>query len=209
MPAVSVEPGRGSPLARMNAVLVAPGASSVEAWLSYGAALVGAAFGLVAGAVSESTPLQLVLLVLLGFDLFGGAVVNATAAASRRFHGAQSSRVRRWGFVAAHLHLLGVALMFPDYSWAVAVLLYSVILLAAALILLVNEALRRPVAFAACSVILPLVAVATATGVPAELSWIAPLLVIKLLLGHLVPWVPSKRSETSSRRRCSPVKGDA
>ncbi|ASO18303.1 hypothetical protein AHOG_03225 [Actinoalloteichus hoggarensis] len=190
---MSARAGRESLLERVNALLVAPGASGGESWLGYGAAVIGAAFGLIVGAVSGATPLQVTVLALLGFDLFGGAVVNATAAATRRFHGARASRRRQWGFVAAHVHLLGVALVFPGYPWATAVVQYSTILLAACVILLVDEPLRRPVAFAVGSVLFSLLPFVTATVVPVELAWIAPLLVTKLLLGHLVPWGPGAR----------------
>ena len=95
-------------LRRIGDQLVAPGASRGEL--------------LVVDAATAA--LALAVIAVVAFDLFGGSVVNATAAAKRRFHSA-------------------IAL--------------------------------------------------TAVTVPAALAWFAPVLLIKLLLGHLLPGEAASR----------------
>ncbi|ASR34248.1 hypothetical protein BAY61_03735 [Prauserella marina] len=169
---------------RLNAVLVAPGASPAELRLSYGAAVSGLAFAAALALANGLNVLQAGVLLVLGFDLVGGVVVNATTAASRRFHGAGSSRWRPILFVAAHGHLLVVAALFPGLSWPTAAALYLGTLASAVLVVLVPPHLRAPVAFAGAAALLIL---ATALlSVPAELAWISPLLTVKLLLAHLL-----------------------
>ncbi|UNX54929.1 hypothetical protein MF406_01115 [Georgenia sp. TF02-10] len=175
--------GPPSMVARVNALLVAPGADRAELGLGYGTAVIGALTVTVLGLVSGGTPLQVVVLAVVGFDLAGGVVVNATAAAERRFHDVPDWRRRSVLFVAAHVHPFILAALFPAQSWWAAALLYAGLVLSAVLITS-STTLRRPVAFA-CAAVLVLLASATGPADPA-LAWVAPLLVIKLLLSHLL-----------------------
>ncbi|MEU3275232.1 hypothetical protein ABZ639_30645 [Saccharomonospora sp. NPDC006951] len=169
---------------RLNAVLVAPGASAAELRLSYGAAVSGLVFAAAVALANGLSVLQSVVLLVLGFDLVGGVVVNATTAASRRFHDAGSSRWRPILFVAAHVHLFVVAALFPGLPWLTAVVLYLGTLGSGLLAVLAPPRLRVPVAFTGAAALLVL---ATALlPVPAELAWISPLLTVKLLLAHLL-----------------------
>lgn len=167
----------------MNGFLVAPGASRAELAISYGAAVLGAATALIWALASGANPLQVAVLTVFGSDIAGGVVVNATAAAQRRFAEGPGWRKRALVFVAAHVHLFVLAAVFPEQSWWNAALIYAGLLLSAVLITSA-DALRRPVAFFCAAA---LVMLAEATG-PAEpyLGWVAPLLVIKLLLAHLL-----------------------
>ncbi|MFI7079257.1 hypothetical protein ACIBO1_18355 [Micromonospora sp. NPDC049903] len=180
----SPSPPRG-PVSRLNDLLVAPGATRAESRLSYLTAGVGATIaGAVGAAAGYPVPIVL-LLTVLGFDLFGGAVVNATVSASRRFHTGADVVRRQLVFVAAHVHLPVVALVLPAYPWSTAIVLYAGTLAAAVLIATAAPALKRPLAFAASTVLL--VAAVTLSPVPTALAWLAPMLILKLLLGHLLP----------------------
>lgn len=179
------------PASRLNDLLIAPGATRVESWLSYLGALVGAGVAATIGAAADySVPIVLVLAVL-GFDLVGGAVVNATASASRRFHTGTAAARRQVFFVATHVHLLVLALVLPAYPWSTAIALYAGTLAAAAAIAAASPTLKRPLAFAAATGLL--VVAVTLLPTPTALAWLAPVLVLKLLLGHLLPGPPTTR----------------
>ncbi|WET78983.1 hypothetical protein P3102_33930 [Amycolatopsis sp. QT-25] len=172
-------------IGRADRTLIAPGAAPVERLLGYGAAVFGAVFA-GALAVAEALPaLPAIILVVVGFDLFGGAVVNATPSGSRRFHASGPPRWSALGFVAAHIHTLILAIVLPGMPWATAIAAYAGTVLAAVFVLLAPDAFRQPVAFASAVTVL---AVCTAVLPPsAVMAWVVPLLVIKLLLSHLLP----------------------
>lgn len=79
-------------LAMVDDALIAPGATNTERLLGYGAGVCGAIFAGTTGALQGISGFGIVLLIVGGFDLFGGAVVNATPACSRRFHTGKRSR---------------------------------------------------------------------------------------------------------------------
>lgn len=174
-----------SAAARVNAVLVAPGATAAESALCYGAAAAGAVVAATAAAGAGLPPWPVAVLAVVAFDLVGGAVVNATPAASRRFHGPAGSDRRRLAFVAGHVHPFVLALTVPGFGWAAAALTYGLVLAGAAAVVAVAPPLRRPLAHG-------VVALGTAGAlviapVPAVLAWVTPVLMVKLLLGHLLP----------------------
>ena len=74
-------------------LLIAPGATGAETALGYGAALCGSVAMIVLALHADLSVLQTAVLTLMGFDLCGGAVVNATRAAGRRFHLTRDSLV--------------------------------------------------------------------------------------------------------------------
>lgn len=174
-----------TPLDRLHATLVAPGATAVELALGYGAGAIGAVLGLAIGMRHDAAPVLLVVLALIGFDLLGGAAVNAMPSASARFHGRAGGRRHRLVFVALHGHVLLLALLVPALSWATALVLYAAVLAAAVLVEVAPPSLRRPIASAAAGLVIA-VAVALLV-VPPVVAWVVPLLAVKLLLGHLVP----------------------
>jgi len=171
--------------ARLNAVLVAPGATAAESALCYAAAVGGGALGTVMAAGAGLPPWSVALLALVGFDLVGGAVVNATAAGSRRFHGPGRRDGHRLAFVAAHVHPFVLALAVPGYGWGAAALTYGLVVAGAVAVLAVGPPLRRPVAHAATA--LGVLAALVVAPVPVFMAWVAPVLMVKLLLGHLLP----------------------
>lgn len=176
--------------------LIAPGATTGEHLLGYGAAAVGAGFAAVLAIGSELPWWTTTALILMGFDLFGGVIVNATASGSRRFHSPERPRWAGLGFVAAHVHPLILAVLTPTMPWSTASVAYVGILLSGLLIIL-SGTLRQPVAFAVSAVLI----VTLVSIVPAgpAVVWVAPLLVLKLLLAHLLPHpVPSESPEPHS-----------
>ncbi|MCV7193905.1 hypothetical protein [Mycolicibacterium brumae] len=175
------EPGRGW-ATRVSTVLMPPEASRGERAVGWAAALIGAALGAGVAATHGGSALLIVALTVIGFDLFGGVVVNVLPSASTRFHaGGPRGRLL---FVAGHAHLPVLALITPELSWPAAGALYAIQLGSAVLIEAVPAKLRRPVAFA-CAATVITVAVSV-VPVPAALAWVAPVLSVKLLIGHLL-----------------------
>lgn len=77
-----------------------------------------------------------IILALVGFDVFGGVVVNATPSGSRRFHGPDTPRWSGLGFVVFHIHPLSLALLVPDeMPWPTAIVAYAGVVLSAVFII--------------------------------------------------------------------------
>jgi len=169
---------------RVNAVLVAPGATKLELLLGYGAAVVGALLGAVCGLAENYSVLQVTVLAVLGFDIIGGVVVNATVAAQKRFGERPGWRRRSITFVAMHVHPFVLTAAYAANSWWSAALLYAGLVASAALITQTSPMLRRPAAFACTAGLIVLSSATGPTGV--SLAWVLPLLVIKLLLAHML-----------------------
>lgn len=142
-------PGTGGPriLSRINDWLVAPGASRGELAATYIAATAGTVLALGVGVSADFSTLTLVVVALVAFDGFGGAVANATPALKRRFHGDGRGPASHLAFLAAHV--------VQPAALAVTVLASGLAL--------------------------------TLLAVPTPLAWFAPVLFVKLLLGHLLP----------------------
>lgn len=168
-------------LRRLNGVLVAPGATGQESLLVYVTALAGTLIAVWWAA--GLPPLAVVVIAVLAFDLFGGATVNATAAAKLRFHGPDRTARHHLTFVAAHVQPFVLALTVPGVGWGPAALVYGLALAGAVAVLAVPAALRRPVAYAATV----LAVAVSCAAMPSVLAWFAPVLFVKLLLAHLLP----------------------
>lgn len=121
----------------------------------------------------------------MAFDQFGGAVANATPAAKRRFHGPGRTGKHHFGFVAAHIQPFALALVVPGFGWTAAAVIYGLVVAGALVVLAAPPGVRRPVAFAVT--VLAAAVALTAVTVPGALAWFAPTMLIKLLLGHLLP----------------------
>ncbi|MFC4373187.1 hypothetical protein ACFO5K_03650 [Nocardia halotolerans] len=163
--------------------LIAPGATRSEAALCYSSAALGAA---TAGVLArDESALVIVVVALVGFDLFGGAVVNATAAAKRWFHRPGRGTRHHLAFVAVHVQPFLLALVVPGFGWVAAAAVYTIMLAAAVAVTSAPPHLRTPVAFAAA--VFGVVITTAVLTVPAFLLWFGPVLLIKLLLAHLLP----------------------
>ena len=115
-------------------------------------------------------------------------------AAKRRFHGPGRSPRRHLGFVVVHVQPFALALVVPGFGWTAAAAIYGLVVAGAVVVLAAPPGLRRPVAFAATT--LASAIALTAVTVPAAVAWFAPVLLIKLLLGHLLPGEAAPRGGT-------------
>ncbi|WP_228004860.1 hypothetical protein [Amycolatopsis sp. YIM 10] len=165
--------------------LIAPGATRGEIAAGFGAATGGALLVLFLALDARLPALAVVVVVVIAFDLFGGAVVNATGSAKRWFHRPGRTAVHHLGFVAGHVHPFVLAAVVPGFTWTTAAATYGAVLAGAVLVEFAPAALRRPVAFAVTALALtPILALAPP---PAAVAWFVPVLMVKLLLAHLLP----------------------
>ncbi|MFZ3475071.1 hypothetical protein ACODT3_00620 [Streptomyces sp. 4.24] len=146
------------------------------------------------GVARDWSAAQLVVVALVGLDLIGGVLTNATNAAKRWYHRADAgARRARLLFVSAHvIHLaaMGLVVLSGDVAWT---LTNAALLLGGAVVVeFAPVHLRRPVAMALlmAAVLVNLFWL----PVPAALAWFAPLFFLKLLVCHLVPEAPLERS---------------
>lgn len=164
-------------MSAVDSVLIAPGATRADRLLCYGTAVAG---GVIASALAAGQGWPwwtMVVVTVIAFDLFGGAVVNATAAATRKFHGPGRTARHHLTFVALHVQPFVMALVIPEFGWATAAGIYALALVGAVAVLRVG----RPAAFAITIVGLTLL------PAPAAVLWFTPVLLIKLLLSYLEP----------------------
>jgi hypothetical protein len=173
---------------------VGPGATSREEWLQLlgGVALTIALLLLLylQGHFAQWSTVQIIVVVLLAFDLFGGVITNATTAAKRWYHRAGQEGVRaHLPFIAVHgIHLLVIALLFRQADWAYFAVLYGYLLLAAVIIIRTPLYLQRPLAMTLfCGgLLLGVYVFPPAPG----LEWFVPLFYLKLMISHLLKEAP-------------------
>lgn len=171
---------------RVNDWLVAPGADHGELAATYTAAVAGTVLAVGLGVSTGFPTVTCVVIAVVAFDGFGGAVANASPAFKQRFHGRGQGPTRHFAFVAAHaVQPAALALVVPGFGWTAAAVIYGSVLIGAATILATANTLRRPVAVA-ITVVASALALTT-LAVPTPLAWFAPVLFVKLLLGHLLP----------------------
>jgi hypothetical protein len=128
---------------------------------------------------------QIVIAVLLAFDLAGGVVTNATSTAKRWYHREGQSFRHHMTFIAVHgIHLALVAWLFRAGDWGWAGLWYAFLLGASALILAIPLYLRRPMALIAFVIGFLF---HQYVGAPTPgLEWFIPVFLLKLLISHLL-----------------------
>jgi len=167
-----------------------PGATRGENGLALGSSLLGAAGIVVYGLVGPGrwSGWQIGVLAVLGGDLLGGAVANATQTTKRWYHRPGRGARQHMGFTAMHVGYVAlVAWLFRGldvayFAWVSAALLGS-----AAAVLRSPGYLKRPVAAG----LVAGAAVAGALTGPPALAWFLPVLWLKLIAGHAVPDVSS------------------
>ena len=135
------------------------------------------------------TPLQLGLIALLGFDLVGGVLTNATSSAKRWFHRPGQNWHQHLAFVSFHIvHILLVALLFRGLDWAFFLTVSGYLLSASVLILRTPLYLQRPVALGLYG--LALFGDRYLFSPTAGLEWFLPLFFLKILVSHLLQETP-------------------
>ncbi|KAF0845150.1 hypothetical protein [Nocardia caishijiensis] len=165
--------------------LIAPGATRSEAALCYSSAVIGGLLAALLAGRAGGSALVVVVVALIGFDLFGGAVVNATASAKDWFHRPGRTARHHLTFVAVHGQPFVLALVVPGFGWWAAAAGYGIVLGAAVVVIAVPDSLRGPTAFA--TTVFGVAITTTMLAVPTFLLWFGPVLLIKLLLAHLQP----------------------
>ncbi|MFB6836136.1 hypothetical protein [Streptomyces sp. NPDC056361] len=136
---------------------------------------------------------QFAVLALVGLDLIGGVLTNATNAAKRWYHRpAPEARRARLLFVSAHLlHLVAMGLVVLSGDWRWTLGNGALLLAGAAVVEFMPLHLKRPVAM--CVLMVAILVNLFWLEVPAALAWFAPLFFLKLLVCHLVPEAPLER----------------
>ncbi|WP_158887399.1 hypothetical protein [Amycolatopsis anabasis] len=136
---------------------------------------------------------QIVVALLIAFDVVGGVLTNATNAAKRWYHRQAPGMTReRLLFVGVHvLHLAAVAFVLRTGAWPW-FLLNAVVLAGSALLVeFVPLEVKRPVAMATLLAAVALNEILA--PLPGALGWFVPFFYLKLLVCHLVPEAPMSR----------------
>ena len=139
------------------------------------------------------TAWQLGAIAILGFDLVGGVLTNATAAAKRWYHRPGQGWQQHMAFVLVHLFHIGmVALLFRGGEGLFFVGVSCYLVLSAGLILASPLYLQRPIALGLYGLVL--VCDRYLVTPNPGLEWFLPLFFLKLLVSHLLkesPYLPS------------------
>ncbi|MGK7890364.1 MAG: hypothetical protein AB4042_13595 [Leptolyngbyaceae cyanobacterium] len=166
---------------------IGPGATPAEIVLQLAPSIVAAIAAPIYAATLpiDWTPWQLGAIAILGFDLIGGVLTNATAAAKRWYHRPGQGWRQHLTFVVVHLVHLGlVALLFRGGDGLFFVGVSSYLLLAAGLILTSPLYLQRPIALGLYG--LALLGDRYLFVPTPGLEWFLPLFFLKLLVSHLL-----------------------
>lgn len=177
---------------------IGPGATLAENALILVSSVTGAIAAALRIELLEFDFLQLVAAAVMGFDLIGGAICNATNTTKRWYHRPEVGWVQHMGFILLHLVYVAIAAwLFRDqtgFDWTYFGSIGSSLCVAATIVLAVPYYLKRPVAAG-----LYLVAIAIGlygVGLTSGIEWFVPVLFLKLLIGHLVPEELPNRSST-------------
>ncbi len=178
--------GQMSALRRVNEFLVGPNASLSENAVTYSVAAVGMlGAGTMFWFADEFAVWKLLVLLVVAFDLFGGAAANATNAARRLWHRPGASKSSFVLFTASHVHPIVLSFIFTGFDLVPGIVGYAAALVSVLLVLAVPRDVVRPVAYGACA--LSLLLVSALGGVAWYLAWFLPVLLLKLTLSHVLP----------------------
>jgi hypothetical protein len=178
--------------------LVGPGATPAENTLIVFSSITGLLAAALRLWLLGFDSLHLVVGAILGFDIIGGAVCNATDTTKRWYHRPEATWVQHIAFVFPHLlHVAMVSWLFRDpirFDWNYFGSISSYLLFAAAIVLAIPSYLKRPVAAGLylSVIVIGLYRVGSTLGV----EWFIPALFLKLLIGHLVPEQLHSRSSS-------------
>ena len=135
------------------------------------------------------TPWQLGCISLLGFDLVGGVLTNATSSAKRWFHRAGQTWQHHLAFVSIHIvHIFLVAILFRSSDWDFCLIVSSYLIGSSILILQTPLYLQRPIAFGLYGLVLLSNSYLFTPTV--GLEWFIPLFFLKILISHLLKEAP-------------------
>ena len=140
---------------------------------------------------------QLGLISVLGFDLVGGVLTNATAAAKRWYHRPGQGWRSHLAFVLLHLFHIGlVALFLRGGDWSFFCRISGYLLTASVLILRVPLYLQRPTALGLYG--LALLGDRYLFVPTPGMEWFLSLFFLKLLVSHLLNEMPYQPEQTQT-----------
>lgn len=166
--------------------LIGPGASLAENTLILVGSVLGGVLAVLFLVPHNSSTALLIVGGLLGLDLIGGAVANATNTTKQWYHRPSVGVRQHLAFISLHLtHIAVLAWFFRGGDVQFFMLFSFTLLTATGVVFAVPIYLKRPVAAGLylSAILLGLYAVTPTTG----LEWFVPALFLKLLVGHLVP----------------------
>jgi hypothetical protein len=169
--------------------IVGPGATPAENTLIVLSSIIGA-FAVALQLSSQGfDSLHIAVGAILGFDIIGGAVCNATDTTKRWYHRPEATWVQHIAFVLPHLlHVAMVSWLFRGsigFDWNYFGSISSYLFFATVIVLVIPSYLKRPVAAGLYLIVIAigLYKVGSTLGV----EWFIPALFLKLLMGHIVP----------------------
>lgn len=175
--------------------LTGPGATKTEIFIQF---FFPTMFGLSLPVISiingwDWSVIQMVVALLLGFDMLGGIITNATSTGKRWFHRVGQNHKEHMKFVFIHIIQLLLVMFFFDLgNWEFVLCSYIYLLIASFTIGKVHLYLQRPVAlaFAAIGICLSIYVI----PVPTHFEWFLPFFYIKLLVSHLLYEEPYRKA---------------
>lgn len=167
---------------------VGPGATPAELWIQFlpavGALVVAPAYALTLPI--QWSGVQLALIALLGLDLVGGVLTNATVSAKRWYHRPGQGWQQHLSFVALHVvHVFLVAWLFRGGDWIFFGAVAGYLLGAATAIVFSPHQLQRPLALGLFGV--TLLGDCYWFSPTPGLEWFIPFFFLKVLVSHLLP----------------------
>ena len=174
---------------------IGPDATKVEIGLQ----LIPAMIAMIAAPIyainlsEDWTLLQLGLITILGFDIVGGILTNATSAAKRWYHRPGQGKWQHLLFVVIHtIHLALVAIILRRGDWQFFWVVSSYLLIASGVIVSCPLYLQRPIALGLYGIVLlgDRYLLLPTPG----LEWFIPLFFLKLLVSHLLTEIPYQQN---------------
>lgn len=190
------EPRRGA-LGQWDA-FVGPGATNAEEWLQLGLGALIALICIVQFTIAGAADVawyHYAIVVFLALDIGGGIVTNAASSAKRWYHRNGYPKWKHLMFLVMHaLHLSVVSILFAGDPFLYFGLTFGGLMFFGPIIVSVPLYLQRPTAFGLATVAIVIVQFSF-FSIPG-LQWFLPLIVLKLLIGHLVKEAPFRPEVT-------------
>lgn len=177
------------------------GAYFEEKLLGYGASIVIPAFLLcfiLTGQVTWDI-FQIVLALLLAFDVGGGVVSNSLNSGKRFYHSAIKTEEgklgymlkNKWVFSVIHVHPLLISLFFGEGDWSYGLIWYPLFIASVFIMNATALYLKRPLSFffILAAILMNFYVIAPVPG----FEWLMPLLFLKIIYGHLVKEEPYRK----------------
>ena len=169
--------------------IVGPGMPAAEVKLVLISGLVGSAMAAWRFETVSGSGWWALVAGLIGFDVLAGAVCNATQTTKNWYHSRHPSFLRTMAFILPHLGYIALIAWLwrgtRGFDFHYFAIFSASLLLSSVAVIVSPPRLAAPVAFAAF--LFDLVLINLAVGITPGLEWFAPGLLLKLLIGHLVP----------------------